>query len=97
MNGGGGKRRGYRNGYYERDFVTRFGNDPAAHRAHPRTRTFCRLGWRRFQRRAEEVSMLIREAFLRGISDAPGGTGGGHADRRNGERANGFDADPGSG
>ena len=26
------------------------------------------MGLRRFQRRAEEVSLLIREAFLRGIS-----------------------------
>src|SRR5215469_16331151 len=39
-----GKRRDYRNGYYERDFVTRFGTI------------------------REEVSLLIREAFLRGIS-----------------------------
>ena len=43
------KRKGYRNGSYVRDFVTR-------------------LGTLRLQRRAPEVMMLIREAFLRGIS-----------------------------
>jgi len=41
-------------------------------------------GLQRFQRRAEDVSMLIREAFLRGISTPAGGTGGGHPDRRSG-------------
>ena len=40
---------------------------PAADRAHPREE-FLPCGLQRFQRRAEEVSLLIREAFLRGIS-----------------------------
>jgi hypothetical protein len=31
-------------------------------------KSFLPVGLRRFQRRAEEVSLLIREAFLRGIS-----------------------------
>src|SRR5213078_717163 len=33
-----------------------------------REKSFLPVGLRRFQRRAEEVSLLIREAFLRGIS-----------------------------
>src|SRR5436190_2962984 len=62
-----GKRRDYRNGYYERDFVTRFGTI-RLRIARTRAKSFLPVGLRRFQRRAEEVSLLIREAFLRGIS-----------------------------
>ena len=36
--------------------------------ARTREKSFLPVGLRRFQRRAEEVSLLIREAFLRGIS-----------------------------
>ena len=62
-----GKGRDYRNGYYERDFVTRFGT-LRLRIARTRGKSFLPVGLRRFQRRAEEVSLLIREAFLRGIS-----------------------------
>lgn len=62
-----GKRRNYRNGYYERDFVTRFGTI-RLRIARTREKSFLPVGLKRFQRRAEEVSLLIREAFLRGIS-----------------------------
>jgi transposase-like protein len=62
-----GKRLHYRNGYYERDFVTRFGTI-RLRIARTREKSFLPVGLRRFQRRAEEVSLLIREAFLRGIS-----------------------------
>ena len=62
-----GKRRRYRNGYYERDFVTRFGTI-RLRIARTREKSFLPVGLKRFQRRAEEVSLLIREAFLRGIS-----------------------------
>ena len=62
-----GKRRRYRNGYYERDFVTRFGTI-RLRIARSREKSFLPVGLERFQRRAEEVSLLIREAFLRGIS-----------------------------
>ena len=62
-----GKRKVYRNGYYERDFVTRFGTI-RLRIARTREKRFLPVGLRRFQRRAEEVSLLIREAFLRGIS-----------------------------
>jgi len=62
-----GKRRDYRNGYYERDFVTRFGTI-RLRVARTRAKSFLPHGIQRFQRRADEVAMLIREAFLRGIS-----------------------------
>jgi putative transposase len=62
-----GKRRDYRNGYYQRDFVTRFGTI-RLRIARTRGKSFLPVGLRRFQRRADEVSLLIREAFLRGIS-----------------------------
>ena len=57
----------YRNGYYERDFVTRFGT-LRLRIARTRGRAFLPAGLRSFQRRAEDVMVLIREAFLRGIS-----------------------------
>src|SRR4030088_2601668 len=62
-----GRRRIYRNGYYERDFVTRFGTI-RLRIARTREKSFLPVGLRRFQRRGGEVSLLIREAFLRGIS-----------------------------
>lgn len=57
----------YRNGYYERDFVTVLGTI-RLRIARTRGQSFLPAGLERFQRRAPEVSMLIREAFLRGIS-----------------------------
>ncbi len=63
----GEKRRDYRNGFYVRDFVTRLGT-LRLRIARARERSFRPPGLERFQRRAEDVLMLIREAFLRGIS-----------------------------
>lgn len=63
----GAKRRDYRNGYYERDFVSRLGT-VRLRIARARGKSFLPRGLEKFQRRAEEVLMLIREAFLRGIS-----------------------------
>jgi putative transposase len=63
----GENRRGYRNGYYVQDFVTRLGT-LRVRVARSRERSFRPPGLERFQRRAPEVMMLIREAFLRGIS-----------------------------
>jgi putative transposase len=60
-------RQDYRNGYYQRDFVTRFGT-LRLRIARTRKRGFLPAVLHKFQRRAEEVSLLIREAFLRGIS-----------------------------
>lgn len=61
------KRRDYRNGFYFRDFVTRLGT-LRLRIARARGKSFLPPGLERFQRRAEDVLMLIREAFLRGIS-----------------------------
>jgi hypothetical protein len=47
--------------------VTRFGTI-RLRIARAREKSFLPVGLRRFQRREEEVSLLIREAFLRGIS-----------------------------
>jgi putative transposase len=58
---------GYRNGYYERDFVTRFGTI-RLRIARTRGKGFLPPGLEKFQRRAPELALLIREAFLRGIS-----------------------------
>jgi putative transposase len=59
--------RDYRNGYYERDFVTRFGT-LRLRIARTRGKNFLPPGLDKFQRRAPELGLLIREAFLRGIS-----------------------------
>jgi hypothetical protein len=58
---------GYRNGHYERDFVTRFGTI-RLRIARARGKSFLPPGLEKFQRRAPELAILIREAFLRGIS-----------------------------
>lgn len=60
-------RRDYRNGFYWRDFVTRFGT-LRLRIARTRRRAFLPPGLARFQRWAPEVALLIREAFLRGLS-----------------------------
>src|SRR5437867_6098495 len=67
-----GRRRVYRNGYYERDFVTRFGTI-RLRVARTREKSFLPRGLQPFQRRAEGVSLLFREAFLRGVG--PGDVG----------------------
>src|SRR5262250_1345498 len=57
----------YRNGFYERDYVTPLG---ALRLRIPRTRrrSFLPRWIGRLERRAPEVAELIRQAFLRGIS-----------------------------
>jgi putative transposase len=57
----------YRNGFYERDYVTRLGTI-RLRIARTRGKNFVPPGLEKFQRRAEDVAILIREAFLRGIS-----------------------------
>ncbi|HWG40122.1 MAG TPA: transposase, partial [Candidatus Acidoferrales bacterium] len=52
----------YRNGFYERDYVTRMGTI-RLRIARTRNKNFLPAGLERFQRRAEEVAMVIREAF----------------------------------
>ena len=61
------QRQDYRNGYYWRSFVTRFG-ELRLRIARSRKRGFLPEVVKKFQRRAEEVTVMIREAFLRGIS-----------------------------
>jgi putative transposase len=61
------KRQDYRNGYYQRNFVTRLGT-LCLRIARTRKKNFLPEVIEKFQRRAEEVCLLIREAFLRGIS-----------------------------
>lgn len=61
------KRIDYRNGFYERDYVTRLGTI-RLRIARTRGRNFIPKGLEKFQRRAEDIAILIREAFLRGIS-----------------------------
>jgi putative transposase len=63
----GDQRPEYRNGYYERDWVTMFGTI-RIRIARTRGEAFLPNGLRKFHRRADEVALLIREAFLRGIS-----------------------------
>jgi putative transposase len=60
-------RRDYRNGYYERDFLTRFGT-LRLRIARTRQKNFLPPGLEKFQRRAPELSLLLREALRRGIS-----------------------------
>ena len=60
-------RRGQRNGFYFRDFVSRFGT-LRLKVARTREKSFLPGHLERFQRRAAEVMLLIREAFLRGLS-----------------------------
>src|SRR5580700_11322878 len=57
----------YRNGFYERDYVTPLG---LIHLRIPRTRqrSFLPRWIGRLERRSPEVAQLIRQAFLRGIS-----------------------------
>jgi putative transposase len=62
-----GERQDYRNGYYERDFVTKFGT-LRLRVARTRKKGFLPAVVNKFQRRAEDVTLLIREAFLRGLS-----------------------------
>lgn len=58
---------GYRNGYYVRGFATVFGTI-RLRIARARGKSFLPAGLKAFQRRAPELAMLIREAFLRGLS-----------------------------
>src|SRR6202167_5309147 len=58
-----GKRRDYRNGYYERDFVTRFGTI-RLRIARTRGKSFLPVGLRRFQRRGGGGGPAVRGAGL---------------------------------
>jgi len=66
-----GRRRVYRNGLLRAGFVT-VRHHPAAG-ARTREKSFLPVVWQPFQRRAEEVSLLIREAFCAGSAPQVGG------------------------
>jgi putative transposase len=61
------QRQDYRNGFYVRSFQTRLG-ELRLKIARTRKRVFLPSLIQLFQRRTEEVMLLIREAFLRGLS-----------------------------
>lgn len=61
------RRQDYRNGFYVRSFQTRLG-ELRIKIARTRQRVFLPSLIPLFQRRAEEVLLLVREAFLRGLS-----------------------------
>ena len=71
-------RQDYRNGYYERDFVTRFGT-LRLRIARTRQRGFLPEVLKKFQRRAEEVSLLHPRGLSAGDLDPAGGASGGHS------------------
>jgi len=64
--------REHRNGYYQREFVTVFGT-LVLRIARTREKSFLPGALERFQRRANEVMLLVREAFLRGVSTRQAG------------------------
>jgi putative transposase len=64
---GEGGRIDYRNGFYEREYVTPLGRI-RFRVSRTRLRSFLPRGMRALERRSPEVSEMIRQAFLRGIS-----------------------------
>jgi hypothetical protein len=80
----------------EWDSRTRFGTI-RLRIARAREKSFLPVGLKRFQRRTEEVSLLIREAFLRGISTQRVGRVVATITGRDGECADRVEADPRSG
>src|SRR2546428_2007545 len=78
-----GRWRVYRNGYYERDFVTRFGTI-RLRVARTREKSFLPRGLQPFQRRGGGGSLLVRGGVFCGGSTRPGGGGGGPPHPREG-------------
>jgi len=61
-------RRGYRNGYYRRDLVTRFGAIEGLRVPRDREGRFRTRVFGRYRRRSEEVEGAIRDMFIGGLS-----------------------------
>jgi putative transposase len=61
-------RRGYRNGFYERDLVTQIGIVQGVRVPRARGLRSDHAVFQRYQRRQGEVNQLIRDVFLRGVS-----------------------------
>src|SRR2546426_4083884 len=75
-----GRRRVYRNGYYERDFVTRFGTI-RLRVARTREKSFLPRGLQPFQRRGGGGSLFFPGAVFFGVRPRRGGGGGGDPPR----------------
>src|SRR6266566_9278904 len=91
-----GRRRVYRNGYYERDFVTRFGTI-RLRVARTREKSFLPRGLQPFQPAGGGGLAVDPGGIFARDQHAAGGAGSGHPDRRSGERADGLETDPRSG
>src|SRR2546426_7218661 len=78
-----GRRRVYRNGYYERDFVTRFGTI-RLRVARTREKRFLPRGLQPFQRRGAGGALLFRGGCFCGVGTRGGGGGGGAPTRAGG-------------
>src|SRR3989442_12403400 len=74
---GARKRRQYRNGYYERDFVTRFGT-LRLRVARTREKSFLPRGLQPFQRRGGGGLLVVPGGVFVGGRNPPSGGGGGH-------------------
>ncbi len=61
-------RRGYRNGFYERDLATQIGIVTAIRVPRARNGSVERSVFSRYQRRQAQVNQVIRETFLAGVS-----------------------------
>ena len=92
---GGRAQRDYRNGYYERDFVTRFGTI-RLHCPHP-GEELSAAGTGEVSAPGPGAGDVDSGSVFARHLDPPGGTGGGHAERRSGERANRLATDARSG
>ena len=62
------ERRGYRNGFYQRDLATQIGIVTAIRVPRARGETVEWSVFSRYQRRQEQVNQVIREVFLAGVS-----------------------------
>jgi hypothetical protein len=91
-----GKRRDYRNGSYERDFVTRFGTI-RLRIGRTRDKSFLPVGLRRFSEACRRGFVADPGSVFAGNQHAASGTGGGDHHRRNGKRPDGVEADAGFG
>ena len=85
-------RGGQRNGFYFRDFVSRFGT-LRLQVARTREQSFLPGALARFQRRAAEGDAADPGSVFTRHLDAAGGASGGHSHRRGGERADGLAVD----
>src|SRR3989440_10329240 len=88
-----GRRKVYRNGYYERDFVTRFGTI-RLRIARTREKSFLPRGLQPFQRREGGGLRFFGVGVFVGGMTRPGGGGGVAPHAGDGGRATGFSADP---